>query len=85
MNWDGIVSLLFFSIEAILLVNVLYFSRKNKSLRMGAYVIALLALYQMMEFIICGLEIKICCRIYMPFLFIVISSSCRIIFVLGDS
>jgi hypothetical protein len=67
MNWDGIISLLFFSIEAILLVNVLYFSRKNKQLRKGAYLIGLLASYQLMEFVICGLEVKSSFAVYIAF------------------
>ncbi|RPI66093.1 MAG: hypothetical protein EHM47_17475 [Ignavibacteriales bacterium] len=58
MNWDGIVSLLIFCIEAILLVNVLYFSRKDKSLWKGVLLIALLASYQLIEYLICGLDQK---------------------------
>jgi hypothetical protein len=58
MNWDGIISLLFFSVESILLVNVLYFSRKVKVAWEGIAVIAILAFYQLMEYLVCGLELK---------------------------
>lgn len=58
MNWDGIISLLFFCIEAVLLVNVLFFSRKNGSLWKGPLIIALLAGYQLMEYLMCGLDLK---------------------------
>jgi hypothetical protein len=58
MNWDGIVSLLFFSIEVILLLNLLYFGRKNKSVRNGILVVAFLSAYQLTEYLICGAGLK---------------------------
>lgn len=58
MNWDGIISLLFFCIEAVLLINVLFFSRKNGSLWKGPLIIAILASYQLLEYIMCGLGLK---------------------------
>ncbi len=58
MNWDGIISLLLFCIEAILLVNVLYFTRKDKKLQKGGIIIALLAAYQLIEYLICGIGLK---------------------------
>lgn len=58
MNWDGIISLLLFCIEAILLVNVLYFSRKHKKLQKGGIIISLLAAYQLIEYLICGIGLK---------------------------
>jgi hypothetical protein len=82
MNWNGIISLLIFSIELILLANVLYFSRNNKSVRNGVIVLALLAGYQMMEFIICGLEIKSPAAVYIAFLFISFLPPVGLLFVL---
>jgi len=58
MNWNGIVSLFIFCIELILLLNVIYFSRKSKAPNTGAYIIALLAGYQLLEFLMCGLNLQ---------------------------
>lgn len=58
MNWDGIIALLLFCIEAILLVNVLYFTRKDKKLQKGGIIISLLAAYQLIEYLICGIGLK---------------------------
>jgi hypothetical protein len=82
MNWDGIISLLFFCIELILLVNVLYFSRNNKSLWNGAIVIALLAGYQLMEFMICGLELKSSAVVYTAFVIISFLPPVGLLFIL---
>lgn len=55
MNFDGIVSLLIACIEWILLINLLIFSKKDKTNLIALVMIALLAGYQTMEFIICNL------------------------------
>jgi hypothetical protein len=70
MNWDGIVSLLFFCIEFILLLNVLYFGRKIKIHRKGAAMIALLAGYQLMEYLMCGLDLRFSIAAYIAFVII---------------
>lgn len=55
MNFDGIVSLLIACIEWILLVNLLIFSKKDKTNLIALTMITLLAGYQTMEFIMCNL------------------------------
>lgn len=55
MNFDGIVSLLIACIEWILLINLLIFSKKDKTNVIALTMIALLAGYQTMEFIMCNL------------------------------
>ncbi|MFN3873856.1 MAG: hypothetical protein ACK4R9_12730, partial [Ignavibacterium sp.] len=55
MNFDGIVSLLIACIEWILLINLLIFSKKDKTNIIALIMIALLAGYQTMEFIMCNL------------------------------
>jgi hypothetical protein len=57
-NWDGIVSLFIACIELVLIINVLIFARKSDTVKKGIAVIILLFLYQLMEFIICGLGYK---------------------------
>jgi len=58
MNWNGIVSLLIACLEFLLLFNLLVFVEKNKFNKIAMILIALLAAYQMMEFLMCqvGLE-----------------------------
>ena len=58
MNWNGIVSLLIACLEFLLLFNLLVFLEKNKFNKIAMIVIALLAAYQTMEFLMCqvGLE-----------------------------
>lgn len=55
MNFDGIVSLLIACIEWILLINLLIFSKKDKTNLIALIMITLLAGYQTMEFVICNL------------------------------
>ncbi|BDQ03048.1 hypothetical protein [Ignavibacterium sp.] len=55
MNFDGIVSLFIACIEWILLINLLIFSKKDKTNVIALIMITLLAGYQTMEFIICNL------------------------------
>ncbi len=58
MNWNGIVSLLIACLEFLLLFNLLVFVEKNKFNKIAMIIIALLAAYQTMEFLMCqvGLE-----------------------------
>lgn len=55
MNFDGIISLLIACIEWILLINLLIFSKKDRVNVIALVMIALLAGYQTMEFIMCNL------------------------------
>ncbi|AFH50436.1 Hypothetical protein IALB_2733 [Ignavibacterium album JCM 16511] len=55
MNFDGIISLLIACIEWILLINLLIFSNKDKVNVIALTMVALLAGYQTMEFIMCNL------------------------------
>lgn len=54
MNWEGIVSLLIASIEALLIFNLLIFVDKNKVNYLIIVLIFLFASYQFMEFLICN-------------------------------
>ena len=56
-NWNGIVSLLFASIELLLIINIFIFTEKNKINYLAIGVILLLTGYQFMEWIMCGLGI----------------------------
>ena len=53
MNWNGIVSLLIACLEFLLLFNLLVFVEKNKFNKIAMIIIALLAAYQTMEFLMC--------------------------------
>lgn len=57
MNWNGIISLLFASIEFLLLLNLLIFIEKNRLNIAAMSMIALLAIYQSLEFIMCQIGI----------------------------
>lgn len=70
-NWNGIVSLLFACIEFLLLFNLIVFIEKNRINVIAMIMIALLASYQTMEFLMCqaGLQAS-----FYPYLaFVVIS------------
>jgi hypothetical protein len=82
MNWNGIISLLFFCIEIILLVNVIYFGRHSKLFNKGALIIGMLAFYQLAEFLICGLELTYSFLVYTAFLFITFLPPLGLLFVL---
>lgn len=55
MNFDGIVSLLIACIEWILLINLLIFVKKDRINIIALIMIALLAGYQTMEFLMCNI------------------------------
>ncbi len=65
-NYNGILSLLFFCVELVLLINVLYFS-KSRYKNLSVVILALLALYQFFEFLICGMGLKESFVIYLAF------------------
>lgn len=54
-NWNGIASLLIACIEFILIINILIFAEKNKNNRLAVLIIFLLMIYQLLEWIMCGL------------------------------
>lgn len=69
-NWNGILSLLFASIELILLVNLVVFAEKNRLNLYAVMIIFLLFGYQTFEFLICGLGMTNHVTIYMAFVII---------------
>jgi hypothetical protein len=71
LNWNGIVSLLLACIEFLLLFNLLVFIEKNKINNIAMIMIALLASYQTMEFLMCQIGLQ---SSYYPFLAFVIIS-----------
>ena len=58
MNWNGTVSLLIACLEFLLLFNLLIFSEKNRLNQIAITMVALLAVYQMLEFLMCGIELQ---------------------------
>jgi hypothetical protein len=71
MNWNGIVSLLIACLEILLLFNLIIFAEKNRLNKIAIVMIALLAAYQTMEFLMCGIELQ---SAFFPyFVFVIIS------------
>lgn len=70
MNFDGIVSLLIACIEWILLINLLIFAKKDKANIIALIMIALLAGYQTMEFLMCNVGLTKPVFPYIAFLII---------------
>jgi hypothetical protein len=71
MNWNGTVSLLIACIEFLLLFNLLIFTEKNKLNKIAITMVALLAAYQTMEFLMCQIELQ---SAFFPyFAFVIIS------------
>jgi hypothetical protein len=54
-NWNGIISLLIGCIEFVLIINLFIFAEKNRFNNIAIGIIALLMVYQSLEFIICRL------------------------------
>jgi hypothetical protein len=71
MNWNGTVSLLIACFEFLLLFNLLIFAEKNKLNKIAIVMVALLASYQMMEFLMCQIELQ--SSFFPYFAFIIIS------------
>jgi hypothetical protein len=71
MNWNGTVSLLISCIEFLLLFNLLIFAEKNRLNKIAITMVALLAAYQTMEFMMCQVELQ---NSFFPyFAFVIIS------------
>jgi len=71
MNWNGTVSLLISCIEFLLLFNLLIFAEKNRLNKIAIAMVALLAAYQTMEFLMCQVELK--SSFFPYFAFVIIS------------
>jgi hypothetical protein len=70
-HWNGTVSLLIACIEFLLLFNLLVLAEKNRLNKIVIVVIALLAAYQTMEFLMCQVELQ---SAFFPyFAFVIIS------------
>jgi hypothetical protein len=71
MNWNGTISLLIACIEFLLLFNLLIFAEKNRLNKIAITMVALLAAYQTMEFMMCQVELQ---NSFFPyFAFVIIS------------
>ena len=70
-NWNGTVSLLIACFEFLLLFNLLIFAEKNRLNKIAITMIALLAAYQTMEFLMCQVELQ--SSFFPYFAFIIIS------------
>jgi len=70
-NWNGTISLLIACFEFLLLFNLLIFAEKNRLNKIAITTVALLAAYQMLEFLMCQVELH---SAFFPyFAFIIIS------------
>jgi hypothetical protein len=70
-HWNGTVSLLIACLEFLLLFNLLIFAEKNRLNKIAIMMIALLAAYQTMEFLMCQVELQ--SSFFPYFAFIIIS------------
>ena len=70
MNWNGIISLLIACIEFLLLFNLLVFIEKNRVNIIAMLMIALLAAYQTMEFLMCQVGLQDSFYPYLAFVII---------------
>lgn len=71
MNWNGTISLLIACFEFLLLFNLLIFAEKNRVNKIAIIMIALLAAYQTMEFLMCQVELQ--SSFFPYFAFVIIS------------
>ena len=70
-HWNGTVSLLIACFEFLLLFNLLVFAEKNRLNKIAITMVALLAAYQMLEFLMCQVELQ---SAFFPyFTFVIIS------------
>ena len=69
-TWNGIISLLFACIEFLLLFNLLLFIEKNRVNIIAMIMIALLAAYQSMEFLMCQVGLQNSFYPYLAFVII---------------
>jgi hypothetical protein len=70
-HWNGTVSLLIACLEFLLLFNLLIFAEKNRLNKIAITMVALLAAYQTMEFLMCQVELQ--SSFFPYFAFIIIS------------
>ena len=70
MNWNGTVSLLVACLEFLLLFNLLVFAEKNRLNKLAIIMVALLAAYQTMEFLMCQVELRSSLFPYLAFVII---------------
>jgi len=70
-NWNGTVSLLIACFEFLLLFNLLIFAEKNRLNKIAITMLALLAAYQTMEFLMCQVELQ--SSFFPYFAFVIIS------------
>ena len=66
-NLDGIASLFIACIEIVLFVNLIVFADKNKKNLLVFLIILLLAVYQTLEYLICGIGMKSSFIAYLAF------------------
>jgi hypothetical protein len=70
-HWNGTISLLIACLEFLLLFNLLIFAEKNRLNKIAITMVALLAAYQTMEFLMCQVELQ---NSFFPyFAFVIIS------------
>ena len=70
-HWNGTLSLLIACFEFLLLFNLLVFAEKNRLNKIAITMVALLAAYQMLEFLMCQVELQ---SAFFPYLAFVIIS-----------
>jgi len=70
-TWNGTVSLLIACIELLLVFNLIVFSEKNTLNKIAIVMIALLAAYQILEFLMCGIKLQ--SSFFPYFAFVIIS------------
>ncbi len=71
MNWNGTVSLLIVCLEFLLLFNLVIFAEKNRLNKIAITMVALLAAYQTMEFLMC--QVELLSSFFPYFAFVIIS------------
>ena len=69
-NWNGTISLLIACLEFLLLLNLLIFAEKNRLNKIAIVMVALLAAYQTMEFLMCQVELQSSLFPYLAFIII---------------
>ena len=67
-NYDGIISLLIACIEFVYLINLLIFAEKNTTNKLVLGIVAVLFIYQFIEFLICFVGLHNQLMIYFAFL-----------------
>jgi hypothetical protein len=70
-NWNGTISLLLACLEFLLLFNLLIFTEKNRLNKIAITMVALLAGYQTLEFLMCQVELQ--SSFFPYFAFVIIS------------